>query len=158
MTVLMAISEKLIDDHQSYRHKTYYYLKEFIVMNHATLPFHFQTLITKTETRFEIQFLDFPGLTAEGEIYLEAQYYAYRVLGSYLRQLTPEALTASQEHPAPTPHLTNQDFLVTIQVPTDLDPHQMQAHFDLPQTAPQAEITKIKRLIDDAPLTEDLHA
>lgn len=133
-------------------------LEGVIVMNHATLPFQFQTLVTKTETSFEIQFLDFPGLTAEGEIYLEAQYYAYRVLGSYLRQLSPEALATSQTQPAVTPHLTSHDFLVTIQVPESLDPHQMQAHFDLPRTDPQTEITKIKRLIDDAPLTENLHA
>lgn len=127
-------------------------------MNHATRPFQFQTLVTKTETNFEIHFLDFPGLTAEGEIYLEAQYYAYRVLGHYLRQLTPEALTASQAHPASAPHLTDHDFLVTIQVPASLDPHKMQAQFVLPHADPQAEITKIKQLIDDAPLTENLHA
>ncbi|MFC6170424.1 hypothetical protein [Loigolactobacillus jiayinensis] len=114
----------------------------------------FPIKITKNTDRFQIKFLTIPQLTASGEIYAEAEYYAYRVLADYLLPLKnqPEkiqALTGS----TPTTPVDGLSFLSVILVPYNLDPHKMQAQFVIPRDSPEhahSEINKITKLIDEA--------
>ncbi|MFD0897037.1 hypothetical protein [Loigolactobacillus binensis] len=117
----------------------------------ANLGYTFPIKVTKRAGRFFIAFLTIPQLSASGEIYAEAEYYAYRVLADYLLSLKDQptkiqALTQTTT----TATVDQHSFLSIIQVPLNLDPHKMQVQFTLPHDAPEhahSEINKIKELI-----------
>ncbi|MFL2029966.1 hypothetical protein [Loigolactobacillus zhaoyuanensis] len=124
-------------------------------MTAANHDYTFPIKITKGTDRFFIQFLTIPQLTASGEIYAEAEYYAYRVLADHLLALKTqpakiEALTGTSAEQT----VDDQSFLSLIIVPQNLDPHKMQAQFVIPHDTPEHahnEINKITRLINEEP-------
>ncbi|ATO55858.1 MAG: hypothetical protein L0H99_08965 [Loigolactobacillus coryniformis] len=121
----------------------------------ANHDYTFPIKITKGPQRFLIQFLTIPQLTASGEIYAEAEYYAYRVLADHLLTLKndPAKIQALTGTTANEP-VDDHSFLSNILVPQNLDPHKMQAQFVIPRDSPEhahSEINKITKLINEEP-------
>ncbi|WP_125981770.1 hypothetical protein [Loigolactobacillus iwatensis] len=116
--------------------------------------YHFTTRTTKHDEQYLIDFLNIPKLSAQGELYEEAEYYAYRVLADYLIPLKthPEKIAALTAQEPTNKGVNEHSFLSVITVPLNLDPHKMQSQFVIPRDSAEnahAEINKITRLINE---------
>lgn len=114
----------------------------------------FPIKVTKRAQHFDIKFLTIPKLTASGEIYAEAEYYAYRVLADHLLPLKahPEKIQALTNQTMTDKATDDHSFLCLIFVPANLDPHKMQAQFIIPRDSAahaHAALNKITHLIDE---------
>lgn len=106
---------------------------------------------TKTEAGYHISFPTIPNLFASGVTYLEAVYYAYRVLSDFLQQLPDNEAALAAYTLSSIPDNVENTFYTIVSTTSDFDPHKMQTTFTIAQNLPdeiRRQAEKISRLVD----------
>lgn len=109
--------------------------------------FTFAALNTKLSDHYEIKFLNIPNLTASGVTYLEALYYSYRVLSTFLVpfQDNLEKILPYTFQTSALERISDHQFVTLNFAKRPFDPHQIQTRLLLPLFVPKNIASDIQR-------------
>ncbi|MCD2257463.1 hypothetical protein ACNAN0_05580 [Agrilactobacillus fermenti] len=117
------------------------------------LKYVFGAKNTKTETGYQIEFINIPKIYAKGTTYEETVYYSYRVLANFLTSLEhdPKRIQKYTLQMSQAMKPNKNVFYSIILADPSLDPHQMETSFILPQATAETigtEATALSRLLN----------